>query len=93
MKAGTLIKEIRLKRGVSQKILVKELGITQGYLSLVERGEKEPSLDLIKKIAKRLNVPQQLIVLSTCDTFPRNKKYIKPVKKIVSAINEILRSI
>ena len=93
MDVGEAIKDLRCKKNFSQKDLAKKLGITQGYLSLIERGGREPSLDLIKKIAGGLEIPQQLIFLLTCDPFPKNKNFAKPIKKIAVAIDDILKSI
>ena len=93
MNVGEAIKDLRARRKFSQKELAKELGITQGYLSLIERGDREPSLDLIKKISGSLRIPQQLIFLLSCDPFPKHKNFTKPIKEIASAIDDILKSI
>jgi len=44
---GTRIKEIRLSRGLTQKLFASSLGIVQGFLSDVERGRKLPSDTLL----------------------------------------------
>lgn len=41
------IKEIRLSRGLTQKVFASSLGIVQGFLSDVERGRKLPSDTLL----------------------------------------------
>lgn len=42
---------IRLKAIKSQKQVAEEAGITQVYLSQIENGERNPSVDTAKKIA------------------------------------------
>lgn len=44
---GGRIKEIRLSRGLTQKVFASSLGIVQGFLSDVERGRKLPSDTLL----------------------------------------------
>lgn len=93
MNVGEAIKDLRCRKKLSQKDLAKKLGITQGYLSLIERGGREPSFDLIKNMAQCLDIPQQLIFLLTCDSLPKNKSFAKPIKEIASAVDDILKSI
>ena len=93
MNLGEIIKDLRLRKHVSQKILAQKVGITQGYLSLIEQGEREPSLDLIKQIAVSLDIPQQLFFLLMCEVPPRHKSYAKSIKKIAVVIDDILKSI
>lgn len=91
MNIGKIIKELRKKRGVPQREIVKALGISQGYLSLIENGDREPSVEMIKNIADALQVPQQLILLLACDSQKKQtSSFSKPLKKIASAIDDIL---
>jgi len=91
MNIGSVIKNLRLKRDVSQKELVRSLRITQGYLSLIESGDREPSFELIDKIAAALKIPPQLIFLLSCDNKSKNTKtFAKPLKQIATAIDDIL---
>jgi transcriptional regulator with XRE-family HTH domain len=93
MNIGEAIKDLRKKKKVSQKVLSKRIGITQGYLSLIEKGLREPSLDLIKKIAESLDIPQQLLFLSIGNFAPKHRKYVKPIKKITMLIDDLLKKI
>jgi len=92
MNIGQVIKELRNKRKVSQQKLSKLLGITQGYLSLIEKGEREPGMGLIQKIAHSFGIPQQLIFLLASGPQPGMEKFSKPLKKIALAIDDILRT-
>lgn len=92
MNIGMVIKNLRLKRNISQQELVEKLGISQGFLSLIERGEREPGFELVNNIANAMNVPQQLIFLLACDSDSKNMKtFSKPLKKIANAIDDILK--
>lgn len=49
------VKRIRIKKGYTQEELANILSISASYLSKIERGEKEPSLQLAVKMARKLD--------------------------------------
>lgn len=51
---GTQVKELREEAGISQQALAAAAGIAQGYLSKVERGLVQPSIDVLVAIAAAL---------------------------------------
>ena len=55
MNLGKTIKRLRNKAGLHQKELAICIEVTQGYISQVERGEKNPSMALLKRIASLFN--------------------------------------
>lgn len=50
------IKEIRIKRGLTQKELSKLSGVSESYIGDLERNEKEPTISILCRIAKALEV-------------------------------------
>lgn len=56
MKVIILLKEIRKEKQISLEELSKLSGISKSHLSYIERQEKEPSLTILIKIAKALNI-------------------------------------
>lgn len=50
------IKAIRLKKKLSQGDIAKVLGVHPAYISQIERGERNPTLKNIEKIAKAIGV-------------------------------------
>lgn len=52
---------LRDARGVPQSALAERVGVAQGFLSLVETGQRQPSPDVVSKIADALNVPLSLL--------------------------------
>jgi transcriptional regulator with XRE-family HTH domain len=54
---GNAIRELRNKQGASQESLAKKAGITPNMLSLIERGEGNPSWVTVRGIAAALDVP------------------------------------
>ncbi|MEK7601641.1 MAG: helix-turn-helix transcriptional regulator [Patescibacteria group bacterium] len=56
------VKEIRLKKGVSQGKLARALGIHPTYVSQIERGIRNPTIKNIEKLARALGVsPDKLL--------------------------------
>ena len=53
---GTRIKSLRRGRGYSQEKLAEVTGINPKYLSSIERGEENPTLDLFIRLSQGLKV-------------------------------------
>lgn len=51
MSVGDNIRRARLERGMTQAYLAEKAGITQAMLCQIERGMKNPSLQVGKEIA------------------------------------------
>lgn len=55
-KIGDLIKEFRVKAGITTKDLAGRVGCSRQYLSLVESNVRIPSTALVNRVAKSLNL-------------------------------------
>lgn len=55
IKFGERIKEERLKQKLSQEQLASKAGVHRTYIGMIERAEKNITLETIEKIAKALN--------------------------------------
>ena len=53
---GKKVRETRLKKGLSQGDVSRRLNVHRSYISGIERGVRNPSLKVIQKIAKALEV-------------------------------------
>ena len=61
-KFGKRLREIRLKKKMSQGDIAKKLGVHRSYISGLERGKRNPSLLTINKMAKAVGVkPKELL--------------------------------
>jgi transcriptional regulator with XRE-family HTH domain len=54
---GERIRNNRLEQGRSQAVIAGLCGITEDYLSRIERGLKMPALDVLMRIARELRIP------------------------------------
>ena len=51
-----ILKKHRERKGLSQNKLAKQLGITQTFLSEIERGRKNPSLEQFFRLCEVLDI-------------------------------------
>lgn len=56
VKFGNRIRDERLKQGLSQEKLASRAGVHRTYIGMIERAEKNITLENIEKIAKALNL-------------------------------------
>jgi transcriptional regulator with XRE-family HTH domain len=52
-----LVMVLRNDAGLSQGQLAKMCGVTTGYICNIERGQREPSIRVIQKLAKAFRIP------------------------------------
>jgi len=72
---GQILRQLRQKRGLSQEELALESGYHRTYISQLERGQKNPSLQTIFQLAKALNMePSEIIERVQALAKPRSKK-------------------
>lgn len=92
MKIGRIVKELRKSKNIKQKDLAKKLDISYAYLSCIENNKKEPSLDLVKGLARCLYVPVGYFFVESFDTSGlkgRKKKVLSEVKKLLTEFLEL----
>lgn len=59
---GKQLKEIRIEKGFSQEELSLRAGLDRSYISMVERGKRNPTLIVIFKICEVLNIEPKSLV-------------------------------
>jgi transcriptional regulator with XRE-family HTH domain len=53
---GTVLKEARLKTGLTQVELAEKAGVHINTYARIERDEQEPTFDTVKKLTKALGI-------------------------------------
>ncbi len=61
-KLGENLKELRLKKKLSQGDLSKKLSVDRAYISNIENGRMNPTLSTLQKIAEALGVSVKELV-------------------------------
>lgn len=76
------LRYIREQRKLSQADFAKTVGLSQSTIAQIETGKKEPSLEALRKIAKRLDVDVATLFASehvhVFDLPRMRRKYKKP---------------
>ena len=86
MKLGTAIKLIRTSSGLKQKDVATKLGVTSNYVSLLESGNREPSVSLLKKMATIFGVPVGLFFLWVGNDPASSKKNIDQLRSLLAQL-------
>jgi transcriptional regulator with XRE-family HTH domain len=61
MNIGSAIQLARSTRKLSQAELAKRAGISVSYLSLLERGKRDPPVSTVSRISEALGIPVELL--------------------------------
>lgn len=85
---GKAIQKYRAQEGLTQKEFARKAGITPSYLSSLEKGKKEPSIALIKKICNVLKLPYEIMFWESVEI---NKQVSRQDRKIIELAKTIVR--
>lgn len=62
MKIGLHLKELRLKNNLTTKQVEVRTGISNSYISLIERSKRKPSAEILSKLAKAYQVKAEVLL-------------------------------
>jgi transcriptional regulator with XRE-family HTH domain len=68
---GRVLQKARKDRGVSQQELALDCGLDRTFISLLERGKRQPSLTTLVTLGNALNVEANELVRATLATLKR----------------------
>ncbi|BBA98129.1 putative transcriptional regulator [Actinacidiphila reveromycinica] len=83
---GKRIRDHRQQRGRSQAVVAGLCGITEDYLSRIERGVKTPTLHVLIKISRELRVPVAVLVGDTSPAEPPPSSTPPMAKEVTQAL-------
>ena len=61
---GTVIANVRTKKGLTQEVLSGLADIGRTHLSAIERGERKPTLETLYRISLALDTKMSVLVLA-----------------------------
>lgn len=64
---GDVLRDLRLQKGKTLRQVAGKASVALGYLSEVERGQKEASSEIIASVADALDVPVSAIMFNVAD--------------------------
>ncbi len=62
---GTVLRQLRVEKGLSQEALALESGLDRTFVSMLERGLRQPTLSSLFALAEALQIPASRIVRLT----------------------------
>ena len=65
---GDVLRSERMRRGMTLRELSSEARISLGYISEIERGQKEASSELLSSLCDALEVPLSAVLREVSDT-------------------------
>ncbi len=84
---GKRVRELRKEMRLSQEELAERANLHHTYIGGVERGERNPSLKSIKKIADALGVELEALFIPPAGIKVTNRELIEEIKRIVSTMD------
>ena len=86
---GKRIKEHRQRRNLAQEMLAELIEVTPGYISLVETGRKQASLDTLLSISKVLNITLNELLVG--NQIPLDTDYNSEIADLMSGCDQYER--
>lgn len=93
---GGRIKRFRREQKLNQEELALRSGLNHSYISIIERGDKCPTIETLYKVANGLNIPLYKLVdlydeidkkqQSTTDSFYEDKKITKFIEEVEDSL-------
>lgn len=82
-------KQLRKQRNLSQQDLANQLGYTKSRVNMYERGEREPSYEVLEEIADYFNV--DLDYLHGKSDIPNRNEWLKAINASASAPDNVIQ--
>ena len=93
MNVGKAVRLIRTAKGVTQKGLANTAACSANYLSMVERGERQPSIDFVEQVSAALEVPAAEVFALAADEGavedPQQRKIVRRLRELMLMLNEM----
>lgn len=86
---GNAIRIVRTAQQKTVREVAKKAGIGSPFLSLLERGKRQPSLETLRRIADALSVPSEALILLAVPT----TGHLRTDNAVVSGLADALRRV
>lgn len=92
MEIGHALKVCRTAKGYSLEELAERAKLSQSYLSMIETGNRTPTLSSIDKIAAALEVPTPIILFLAADKDELRGLNADTVQRLSAALLDAVRA-
>lgn len=90
---GEVLRDVRLRKGRTLRQVAGRASVALGYLSEVERGQKEASSEILASVAEALDTPLSSIYLEVGERLRLHER-ISPAAAIPDTVpDELVRSV
>ncbi|MEW6885662.1 helix-turn-helix domain-containing protein [Trueperella pyogenes] len=86
---GDVLRDYRQRQGRTLREVSSDARVSLGYLSEVERGQKEASSELLQSICRALNVPMSHVLRLVADRIDIAEGRIPPVMRKARAVRTV----
>jgi len=88
MNLGQSLKYFRKRQGLNQKEVSSIAKVGIPHLSLIEKNRRDPSLQLLRKLAGIYNIPLPIIFFSSLEEedLPYTKYHYKLIKSLIEVL-------
>lgn len=87
MDFGQRLKSIREEKNIKREKIAKDIGTSSAIIGRYERGERTPSIDIARKIAKSLDISLDYLVGET-SILVKDKSILKRIEEIANLPEE-----
>jgi transcriptional regulator with XRE-family HTH domain len=87
-KLGNRISEIRKIKKITQEGLAEKADLTVSYISKIETGMKNPTINVVEKIAQALGVAIYQLFISLELELMNNKTILRKIKEMATTLEE-----
>ena len=88
---GKTIRILREAKGLTLTELVRKAKISKPFLSLIENGHREPSLGVIRRIARVLDIPSEALVLMGMESRRNLESSDLATNRILNSVEKMMR--
>lgn len=92
MKIGRALKTCRTAKNLSLIQLSELAGLSQSYLSMIESGKREPSLTLLEKVVKSLELPMPIFLFLAAEKDELSGLDQETIDRLSAAVLDVVRS-
>lgn len=99
IRLGAYMKGLRQERNMALEDVEKEVGVSNSFLSQIERGLKRPGPDTLRKLSRAYFVPQEELMVMYKHSLPteipdsRRAELYRKINELWDKFNELKRLI
>ena len=91
--AGYAIRLLRMMRNKTLSDLAKDAKISIAFLSLIESGQRSPSVDCMERVSLALNIPKNLLLMCESAELQSTDPQLNKIREIITRHHSLLKEL